>query len=366
MNRSYLIDRLKELRRSGVDIGIALTASTDVLHETWNRLRNVQQRRTVEEPSIQIRVHEGLWQVLLPKLQLRTLYRMILMYKEAHRVLNNTFWRNLIVRDLGVVPDFIDEYRLYYLKQMHFGVPLTLYGLDEEREHSLTELDDQVVFIGSDRDDYEYRVRLNNELRNVNDDTRVKLDLVGRSIKKMVQMGSDHFLLTTDGHLLSLVDGEGSTPYYTRRGTPVADIVGQCILLKSGEVYFVNSSNPGKRAAVPGKRAELPEPVVSINGGQLLMKSGLYYGYEFDITSNSLYVDKSRSGRYDREQYRLEFLSELDSSEHLIIDLNGAVVNESSFITHVYANIFTELGRYFMVQLYRADSQTYYYRGFKK
>ena len=38
-------------------------------------------------------------------------------------------WRPLIARDLGLLPHFVHNLKLYYLREMRFGVPLPMYHL---------------------------------------------------------------------------------------------------------------------------------------------------------------------------------------------------------------------------------------------
>lgn len=267
-----------------------------------------------------------------------------------------------LIGDLGVIPDFTNEYRLYYLKQMHFGVPLTLYGLVEENEHPVVELDQQIVFAGSDviDEEYEFRIYLNNELRHLNNDIRVKVDLVGRSIRKMVYMGHQLFLLTTDGYLFSVVNGDKFTPYHTRIGSAVADIRDNIILLKSGQLYFTQDNKQGERT-------ETPEPIVSINGSLLLSQSGNYYKYKYISNSHRYENELVPAGKLDLEKYKWEFL---DSKGDLNIERDGDVMDRSLAVPHMYFGVYTDLWRYFMVQVYQVKiedwSRQYRFRGFYK
>ena len=59
------------------------------------------------------------------------MYRCLLLYKSCNRAIShNLVWPLLIARDLGPVPSFVRNMKLYYLRAMNFGVPLSLYAWD--------------------------------------------------------------------------------------------------------------------------------------------------------------------------------------------------------------------------------------------
>ena len=90
----------------------------------------VQPRR----PSGPTTISENIWQQLLPNINLRTLYRCQTVFKECNRAVGRALvWRPLIARDLGLLPSFITNLKLYYLREMNFGVPLPYYRLKGDR-----------------------------------------------------------------------------------------------------------------------------------------------------------------------------------------------------------------------------------------
>src|SRR5579864_368134 len=105
MDRRAIVQRLKQLRRLGTSIGIALTAKTDLLVEELQRLEAGGAASAVTSGGY---IGESLWHILLRQLNLRTLYRCMLLYRECHRAVSrNLLWRWLIERDLGLVPLFV-------------------------------------------------------------------------------------------------------------------------------------------------------------------------------------------------------------------------------------------------------------------
>ena len=126
MARAAVIGELRRLRESGVDIGVALTAKTEVMEEQLKKL--LGEKSMINDKRSPKKDAERNWPILLPRLNLRTLYRCLLLYKECNRAVGgNLVWQQLIARDLGIVPTFIRDLKLYYLRAMNFDLPLTLY-----------------------------------------------------------------------------------------------------------------------------------------------------------------------------------------------------------------------------------------------
>ena len=106
MERKLILDRLKKLRESGIEIGVPLNATTE-------RLRQVDRR--LFAPGYLNPDLIGLW---LTKLSLDSIYRLYLLNANVRKLVNkSSFWEQLIRRDLGLVPKFNIDLRLYYLRE---------------------------------------------------------------------------------------------------------------------------------------------------------------------------------------------------------------------------------------------------------
>jgi len=358
MDRKEVIERLKEVRASGVDLGIALTAKTSLLLQTWERLNYKQSPKHVlftpeqqqHEPIIT--VHEGLNHLLLPRLQLRTLYRLIFFNKRVHEIVDNKyFWRKLIERDVGVVPDFIantlSQLRLYYLKKMNFNVPLTIYGLDDQDE--VFEQEHNVVFSNENVIIYN-----NNTLLNLITNKLSRLDLIGRSIKATIRQDEEEYLLSTDGRLY---DYEGNEIKLRKLQVfdNIADIYYDRVLTKSGIVYLTIEG--GEKAV----EVMVGEPIVSLDY-RLLSKTGKYY--KFKKIGHHEVNELVPDGELDLTKYRWEPISK---QYPLYIESDGNVSDEKMPPT-MYFGVYTALWKYYMVSVYQIeiDRRTHYqFRGFK-
>lgn len=259
---------------------------------------------------------------------------------------NNDFWTRLIRRDLGVVPCFAVNMKLYYLQGMNFGVPLTVYRLDElDRRQSVVELDQGVVFL--DR----YFAVYNTKIINTATQRSTELTLVGRSIKKTVFYSGRWCLLITDGELLGLAGDKLPAPHLPENET-ITDIITfeqdyetkYTVLTKSGVVYKRKILNLTIRTPIE-------EPVVSVVfKNKLLTHSGSIYWWGREVE----YL-----GWFNSDQPICE-------SESLYIGIDGKV-GTRELPTTMSAHVYTELEKYFMIDIHK-DPRTdqYLFRGFRR
>jgi len=379
MDRTEVIERLKAVRSRGVDLRIKLTAKTSLLLQTWERLnpklspKKLSPKREPltpekkQQPEEQ-QLHDGLLHQLLPRLQLRTLYRLHFFNKKVREIVDNKyFWMKLIERDVGVVPDFIantsSQLRLYYLKKMNFNVPLTIYGLNELDE--VIEKANNVVF-----SDKEVIIYNNNTIYNLTNNQLSQVDLIGRSIKERRYNNwskennlSKRCLLSTDGRLYNYEGNELEKPLGLPSNEIITDIGDRHILMRSGKVYIKLKGSTQAIETVIG------EPIVSLVGDRMLSKTGKYYKYKtirYDEV-NEVVPD----GELDLKEYRWEPISE---KFPLYIESDGKVSDKKSPPT-MYFGVYTALWKYYMVSVYEIDivslkhayhRSEYRFRGFKK
>lgn len=227
-------------------------------------------------------LHEGLWQVLFTKLQLRTLYRLLFLSHQLNGYINkNLFWRELIVRDLGLVPLYTTNYKLYYLKQMKFGVPLTMYRAPINKINSkfaltreqivgeLVPIMDKVVMANNQFIVHENYISARSDGRTTID------DLVGVSARKMFHITFPDdiviYVLFTGGFICAADDCENILSELVPADEVITDITTieqykyVVVVTKSGKV-FLN-----------GQLQLSPEPMLSIVNNRLLSVTGNYH-----------------------------------------------------------------------------------------
>ena len=183
------------------------------------------------------------WYHVLRQLNLRTLHRCLLLFRPCYRSMcQNPIWSDLVVRDLGLVPRFAINMKLYYLRAMNFGVPLTEYEVDLRTK-------DRMVVLGSTEGVLmslgEFIIKRGNLIVDRMDRTQVEALPWNVTIKKLTfdrnvdVVGLTH-LLATDGCLYGF-DGHRHNRPSLPRGEVMADhhYVLSCrrtlVLTKSGE-----------------------------------------------------------------------------------------------------------------------------------
>ena len=214
-------------------------------------------------------IEEARWHQLLRQLNLRTLYRCMLLFKVCNKVLNrNLVWPHLVARDLAPVPEFTVNLKLYYLRAMNFSVPSTEYLLrdlvfmiDQECRRS-SSIDRSLVSIN--REDVLMRGELfvlsrGNTLTSItdpllNDEYTSRLPTtttIKRVVRNEVGLFSDNkYLLSTDGELFDLRGERCHFACSLPNGEVIADV--ECpyrcnyawILAKSGRVYWATVDDP--------------------------------------------------------------------------------------------------------------------------
>jgi hypothetical protein len=147
--------------------------------------------------------------LILNKLHISTTYRLYHLINVVRKIVNSQiFWKQLIERDLGVVPSFKVDFKLYYLRAMKFPIPSRILKNGEQIETNVT------FFNGSDIMGY--------------NDGRVKIfDRYGRE------------------HLYKLPEGE-------RIKSVVFDILSVFILTYSGKLYEQPLDPPFIRIPIKG------------------------------------------------------------------------------------------------------------------
>lgn len=309
-------------------------------------------------------MHYGLWAQLLPKLQLRTIYRLLILNKEVNLVFSReNLWKMLITRDLGIIPDYITNYKWYYLKQMRFNVPLSLYTIDK---NNIVTVDTRVL---DSEEEYElYSDRIVKKIRDKEKITEssAQLRLGGTSIVRSGRCLGEilsydvwsrpHFshpagkvLITTDGRLYDysgrlvvgpkLPDGE-IIKYINHEYHNNSYVVS-----KSGKLYRFEWFGRSYSKLVLITQPKLPPIVDGSTLARLILKSGLIYDAVYDR-----YLTSS-----DDLQPRLNANGELD------IDDNGIVRN----LGEIPFRLGNKLKQYFIINIHRTDNNQYVFRGFK-
>ena len=254
------------------------------LYDSYRSEGTIDQNQSIKMPSIVFRritmeviiaptrcrsrmYGESRWHVLLHHLNLRTLYRCSMLYRSCHLAIDrNLVWRQLIERDLGVVPSFVGNMKLYYLRGMNFGVPLTEYEWSEGRVHSIG---DNVVMAGG-WSDASYQLKTGNVLHFTNSSSSKTLSSeapnpIGGSswrttvhipwnvtIREITLFPAAHYqphaspyLFTTDGRFIDLFGKTNELPFSLPIGEVVSTVLSHTthhhilILTKLGNMYLV-------------------------------------------------------------------------------------------------------------------------------
>lgn len=289
------------------------------------------------------RWNDNLWLLLLSHCQLRTIYRLLFLSHQLHRVVYfPLLWINLIIRDVGVVPDFIMNHRLYLLRQLKFQLPLSLYRYELGR---LTEIDTEISYcLGRNK-----LILKDNQLfqngRSVLDTIVNCISLVynmrGRSIRGEVMYGREFKILMMNGKLLYRDLGVLVPPIGLPSTEVMIDIDPPLILTRSGRIYL-NRNNEVK--LLP-----LEEPAIRLNP-TVVTRSGKLY----------------KLGRNDEWERVAPKRIKTDYFETYInhgwrIDRNGRAMR-------IRGNTDPIFDDYYMVDVgeYGTTGQVYYFRGFKR
>lgn len=247
-----------------------------------------------------VHLHNDLWRLLLLRLQLRTIYRLLFLRKEFFTMLmNKFFWRELVVRDLGPIPEFNNDYRMYYLKQMHFVVPLNLYKIPMRESLRSPELLQRLMYPVLLFDEkYKLQIEPNGvTLDSMSSNVVHRPNLVGKTVKKWFDLGyggvagaPSELLLLSNGKIVEMKSKMASGHLHlnmrqvllktSTKGEGVVDIVPksygnahcEVIVTRSGKVYL------------NGKLQMNIEPMVRIDPNYRRLKSvtgrNYYYGPE--------------------------------------------------------------------------------------
>lgn len=291
-------------------------------------------------------VHSGLWQVLLRHLELRTAYRLIMINRESRKVIGVPFWRDRIARDLGIVPDFVKNYKLYYLKQTHFGIPLEMYRVENGK---LIPEDDGII-------EANYYVRLTPTMIK-NQEGAFHLDGHFTSFRQLISIG----VLAVDGTVYNLFGDKINPPVQLPRGEVLTyyDSATDTSLTKRGNVY----NSEGERVVFPEPMVRnivifYPEPMVIPRDKEKIHyigKSGKNYHY-----NRSTSIWEATSDLVPSSPTNLVELSEYASKYY--IDLSGVFHEEH----RVRERNWSSDPRYFIVEYYIDNKNIRHLRGFKK
>ena len=112
-----MIEELKKIRQQGIDLGIKLNASTEILLERYRELKKIDKKDAPIEHR-KATLDENLFGLVLSKLTVDTIFRLYQKSSMIRRLVERqTFWRSLIERDYGLVPKFPIDLKLYYLRR---------------------------------------------------------------------------------------------------------------------------------------------------------------------------------------------------------------------------------------------------------
>lgn len=252
--------------------------------------------------------------------QLQTIYRLSRINKFIFRLTtNNLFWRDLIVRDFGIVPNFINNYKLYYLKELHYGVPLYLYQLVDDKAEKWKR---EVIYVDGELAVADnHLVRLFNR-RKFSD----RLELTGRTIKRIVfdryyfpsgVSTTTYYLLFTDGRILDATNNSFVAPItFYSQDEPIADVHIQLIhvsgtLAKIPKLKIMVVLTKSGRVLIDDKPIATVEPMIKVVDRFLLSVSGKYYRWDekgvsrtpSDYITETDYEKRQDLQRWDYERW---------------------------------------------------------------
>ena len=375
-----MVGELRRLRDSGIDIGVPLTAKTEVMEEQLKKLLGTKKplspnKRVTREVGSHL--SEQNWHALLPHLNLRTMYRCLLLYRECNRAVGrNLIWPQLVARDLGLVPSFIRNMKLYYLRGMNFGVPLSLYTW--ERTNDLTKKP----------------LPPNEQFREV--DTNVMLAVQytpyyskGNVIKPNIILpynvtirkifwtwtswDSASKYLSTDGRFYEEDGTLARPPIELPPGEVVTDMkifisVLTFLLTKSGKVFVVVRARGTPTMSVP-----VPEPIIDISSynGRFVSISGRLYEPGVSVGNKGQWVASATLStqleygtRWSIESYEYRPLG-VAGRDPITVATDGYVSYRGSITGPLPKPLQNEFDKYQLVSVYVYDS-LYWFRGFKR
>lgn len=190
--------------------------------------------------------NEGIWSWLLQYLQLRTLYRVILLYQEANKAISRgLIWTALIRRDLGLVPDWAKDRKLYYLREMHFGVPLNVYSWNAQKDEELHIIDLRVLAENKEFTLHENKI-YDKELNKVSN-----INLRDTSYRRSVIYQGKTYIITTGGQLLDLTGKIADIPpWRLPLGEVICDITTTIYGTPLPSVIYINKVRKSVRVSI--------------------------------------------------------------------------------------------------------------------
>ena len=368
MERAEVIRQLRALHESGVDIGTRLNVKTEIMIERLKMLSEAS------NTTGSLHVSEQSWQILLPQLNLRTMYRCLLLYRECNRAVGrNLIWPLLITRELGPIPSFTRNMKLYYLRGMNFGVPLNLYAWDESLplEEQFREIATGVILIADEAPRY---VRGNIIQPGVVLPYNVTIRKIFPALMNSMYLSTEGQLYDQRGMITTTV---GALPL----GEVIIDMrfggwhpTRTTLLMKSGNVYTVVEEGSARRWAL----ISIPEPIIDITS----------YSDRFVSQSGKLYQPSERSS--DDGKITVEALPTPELADHtrwsirsyenrplesspvvgsMTVLPDGHVTYKDSYSDPFPKTIKAEFAKYHLVSVYydREEGKgAYLFRGFKR
>ena len=254
MERKEVIAKLRELKASGVDIGIALNRPTQKLQDRYLSLSNKDNRLILDD---------NLLRSVLAKLALDKLYRLYRLSSRMRKIIDTQyFWRLLIERDLGVVPKFRIDLKLHYLRATRLPFAGTIWKAKNNKDYKQAKPRDKVIallekggYVTSDQ-----RVHLSNG---------TEFSLSPERFKKTIPY-SEGDILSYSGKTCTFA-GE----WLEESQVPISDTLGSKFLGKDGILYLPNEE---LNEPISGQ----PERFIAINNQhQLLSETGILYQFEY-------------------------------------------------------------------------------------
>ena len=264
MDRRDLIEKLKALWEQGVDIGIRLTAKTEVLERAYESL--VQRPSPKKEPGLSL---ELLSAHIFPRLSVDTLYRFYLTSSRVRPSIDNRhLWKRLIERDLRFVPKFEVDYKLHYLRATDIPIAATaiLYRSDERMKKVVSSYYGNIhVFRNGEVRSNEgtFRLRFGERVR-----TAFYL-----SSHVAYPMDGQIVLLTYSGLLFTLTGKE--IGLLRRPGGKIVFASGYGIVDEQGQFFHWPNRRENTYLHKP-----LPGKVINIDGKYALTDKGLVYNLD--------------------------------------------------------------------------------------